>query len=278
MDPSRFDRLSKLFATRRTRRQAVVTVAGLAATGLAASIQRGVTAQHATPIPHADPHPSADSAGTDSEFLFVQPFEGGTWTPKAGEEDVYTLTLSGIAAQTTFFSDRPERITGLTPTGAFLDGLGFDIANPPNAAIVALTDSGEQDVLVMELFSPVYDAEDTTLSYEASVLSDYDGRGIAHLAQQQTDYELSASFGPGSLFIDDCPDVVESCYNWAHRLGPITVGTCWSWEAPGCIACRVYSAECKALYPEQGDDPDAWCTDDVGLCGKVGCCEGREWC
>jgi hypothetical protein len=32
---------------------------------------------------------------------------GGTWAPKAGADGVYTLTLSGAAAQTIYFSDRP---------------------------------------------------------------------------------------------------------------------------------------------------------------------------
>ena len=146
MDPTRFDRLSKRFATRRTRRQALVTGVGLAATGLVARTHRSA-AQDATPVATpafpADPHPSADHAATHPEYLFVQPFDGGTWAPKPGAEGVYLLTLTGVAANTTYFSDRPERDAGLAPTQQFLDGIGFAPENPPNAALVAQSDRSD---------------------------------------------------------------------------------------------------------------------------------------
>ena len=161
MDSRRFDAFAQRLALRGSRRTALKGGAALAATGLLAT--RGTSAQDATPaatptLP-ADPHPSADDARTHPEFLFVQSFDGGTWTPKAGADGVYTLTLTGAAAQTIYFSDRPERDTGLAPNQPFLDGLGFTPENPPNAAIVVQTESGEQDVLVVEFFTPVYDAE-----------------------------------------------------------------------------------------------------------------------
>jgi hypothetical protein len=277
MDPARFDRLSKLFATRRSRRQALVTGgAGLAATGLLSGI-RPTTAQDATPaatpVPFpADPHPSADSASTHPEFLFVQPFDSGTWEPKAGEEGTYLLTLTGAAADTTYFSDRPERITGLAPTQPFLDGLSFTSENPPNAAIVAQAESGEQDVLVVQLFNPVYDAAAATLAYEARVLVDYGGRGLAHLAQQQTDYELAASFGEGSLFIDDCPDSTDNCFNGCQNEGTVAGGNCYDWKTVTCNPCGSYSSACNQQL--SGCNGNA-CEDDMQLCGSYGCCSGE---
>jgi hypothetical protein len=57
MDPARFDRLSKVFALRRSRRQALATGgAGLAATGLLANI-RSTTAHDATPPGYASAVP-----------------------------------------------------------------------------------------------------------------------------------------------------------------------------------------------------------------------------
>jgi hypothetical protein len=277
MDPTRFDRLSKVFATRRTRRQAfAVGGAGLVA-GVAA-LQHG-TAQDATPLPvpagtPTDPHPSADGAGTDPEYLFVQPFDAGTWAPKAGVDGVYTLTLTGAAAQTTYFSDRPERIVGLSPTQTFLDGLGFTPETPPNAALVAQTDAG-QDILVIELLDPVYDAGAGTLSYDATVLADYGGRGLASLAQQQTDYELPEAFGEGSLFIDDCPDSPDdNCWvNAEHPYTPgkVTSGNCWNSSYTGdagCSPCNSWSYYCNLYYP---DDCKGNCVDDIYRCGWAGC-------
>jgi hypothetical protein len=271
MDPARFDRLSKLLATRRSRRQALATGgAGLAATGLLAGI-RPATAQDATPAPFpSDPHPGADTAGTHPEYLFVQTFDAGSWEAKAGEEGTFVLTLTGAAANTTYFSDRPERITGLAPTQPFLDGLGFTSENPPNAAIVAQTESGEQDVLVVQLFNPVYDATAATLVYDARVLANYGERGLAHLAQQQRDYELAASFGEGSLFIDDCADSTDNCILGCDNVGQITGGNCWTIQN-GCNPCGSYSTQCN----QQISACNWGCEDDIQLCGSYGCCSGE---
>jgi len=210
---------------------------------------------------------------THPEYLFVQPFDAGTWEPKSGEDGTYLLTLTGVAADTTYFSDRPERITGLARTQPFLDGLGFTSENPPNAAIVAQTESGEQDVLVVQLFNPVYDAGAATLVYEARILADYGGRGLAHLAQQQTDYELAASFGEGSLFIDDCPDIGgDNCYLQCENEGSVNSGQCWSWSSWTCNPCGSNSNGCnQQLSGCIGDG----CVDDMALCGGLGCCQGE---
>jgi hypothetical protein len=243
----------------------------------------------ATPALPTDPHPSADSARTLPEYLFVQPFEGGTWTPKAGADGAFTLTLTGAAEQTTYFSDRPERDVGLAPTQAFLDGLGFSPDNPPNAAIVAQTEGGEQDVLVVELLAPVYDTDGGTLTYEAKVLADYGGRGLAGLARQQTDYELPESFGAGSLFIDDCPDIIESCFLYVQNsdgtcaynyVGNQSIGQCWNYDAAQCFPCATsYTLSCQNNFPSIcTGDPGGGCYDDMDLCNEPACCAGQGGC
>src|SRR5690606_7035606 len=132
MNPTRFDTISKLFASRKTRRSAIAGGASLAAASVA-SVGGRAFAQDATPVALPDdPHSSADEAKVSPDFLFVQPFDAGTWTPKDGEDDVYTLTRTGAAAHTVYFSDRPERIVGLAENQQFLDGLGFSPNNPPN--------------------------------------------------------------------------------------------------------------------------------------------------
>jgi hypothetical protein len=279
MDPARFDRLSKLFATRRNRRQALAAGgAGLAAAGLLTSI-RPTSAQDATPAATpapfpSDPHPSADSANTHPEYLFVQPFDAGTWAPKPGEEGTYLLTLTGVAENTTYFSDRPERITGLAPTQPFLEGLGFISANPPNAAIVAQTGSGAQDVLVIQLFDPVYDATAATLTYDARILADYGGRGLAHLAQQHAESEFEASFGVGSLCIDDCPDSTDNCYLGCDNVGSISGGNCYDWKTVQCNLCGSYTVQCNANVSAC----NYGCEDDIQLCGAYGCCANAAQC
>ena len=278
METNRFDTISRLFASRTSRRHAVAGGLGLAA----ASIGGRVLAQDATPqvatpaVDPDDPHPSADDAKSDPEFLFVQPFDSGTWAPKTGEDGVYTLTLTGAAANTVYFSDRPERIVGLSPTQDFLDGLGFTPANPPNAAVVTEGDGGQQDVLVIELFNPVYDPDTSTLTYDAKVLADYGEPSLAHLARQQTDYELPEAFGAGSLFIDDCAAGVGTCYQEINNelvvVGELqNVDCCWQSDASpqGCGPCdddawsRAHGKACAEAFPEtchyfSGDTPHGW--------------------
>lgn len=261
MQANHFDTISRLFANRKTRRQALAGSAGLAAAALTAPrllAQDGTPEASTSTVDPSDPHPSADEATHDPEFLFVQPFEAGAWAPKAGEDGVYTLTLTGASANTVYFSDRPERIFGLAPTGPFLDNLGFTPTNPPNAALVARrADGSDQEVLVIELLNPAYDGE--TLTYDAKVLADYGEPGLTAAARTQMDYELPESFAEGSLFIDDCSDGEGACYNIVNGdqqdIGSITVGNCYHF--PACEPCNddwngaQWGKACAEQYPDQ---------------------------
>jgi hypothetical protein len=222
-----------------------------------------VTAQDATPA-------AGDAAGDPKRsFLFVQLFNQGTWTPNPDAAGVYLLTLTGASAQTLFFSDRPERIVGTVDTAQFLDGLSFTPVNPPNAALVVRTPEGERDVLVVELFNPVY-TEDFSLaggvqvSYEARVLEAYHGDGLTVWVAEQEDAELPAQFSDVSLFIDDCPDLT-GCYEQGiggARLGDFpggqTYGQCWSLNGgcepdhPNCPgpSWEVLWGQCNQTYPD----------------------------
>jgi hypothetical protein len=237
MDTDRFDAITRLFAG---RRQAPPPQIGIG--------------QDATPTAGTnDLHTGADSR-PDPEFLFVQTFVGGTWAPKQ-EEGTYALTLSGAAANTVFFSDRPERIVGLTPTQDLLDTLGFTPTNPPNAALVAQTDTGEQDILVIELLNPAWDGNGT-LTYDARVLADYGDPGLAHLSRQQAGHSLPETFAAGSLFIDDCPDITMHCLEIdvtpnvmagdtvVHQCYDATYGTCLMCQDPGTICMDVFPDQC----------------------------------
>jgi len=172
VNPDRFDALAK----RLSRRTALVTGGGLAAVFFGAfGTRRAPAAQSGTP--------AATSAESVEELLFAQTFERGTWAPKPGETWRFVLTLTDQAAQTLYFADRPDRLVGTMPTREVLDRLGFTPEDPPNAAIVAQTAGGEE-VLVVELFDPIY-AETfgsdgvVTLTYEAWVRAGYGEGRIA---------------------------------------------------------------------------------------------------
>ena len=124
-----------------------------------------------------DDSDSTDSDGTDASpsLLYVQQAEQGTFAPATGSDpQSYTLTLQDVAPRTVFFSDRPDRVTGAIPNEDFvrLETL-FTPDDLPNAAIVVSEPpSDDQDVAIVELSAPSYDAATGTVSYTAVVVDE----------------------------------------------------------------------------------------------------------
>lgn len=269
MDSARFDRMTISLGATLTRRRALAFgAASIAAAGWARTAP--ALAQDATPEAQVTEHPA---------FLFVQLADSGTWAPKADEDGVYLLTLSGTGEQTLYFSDRPDRIVGTLPTDEFLNALGFTPVEPPNAAVVVTTPDGTRDVLVVELFNPVYtrtfgeDGEEF-LTYEAIVLNSYIGEGLEEWVPQADDDQLPSEFTNVSLFIDDCADLA-GCYtmgfwglNYVAEVPGGPYGRCWDWSVFKCTPCDNsidYDALCNATYPEC----EGRCGTDT--CGMFSC-------
>jgi hypothetical protein len=188
-----------------------------------------------------------------ARFMFVQSAGAGSFAPVAGEDNLYTLTLNDIAPQTIYFSDRPERIVGQAPMQKFLDGLSFSQDNPPNAAIEILEADEGMDVVIVELFDPVYDAVNGTLQYTASIL---ETPNHSHAVfNEQHDGAIPEGFGAVSLFIDSCPDVEEMCRKSdGTRCGYVTCCTCWDWytlsceHKPDCCSKARCDGNCQKKY------------------------------
>lgn len=200
MDANRFDALTKFLATRFSRRAvAQRSAGGLAVATLLGAGARGAAAQGATPV--ATPQATPAASGEKISLLFVQSFNAGSFIPNAQESGTYMLTLKDAGGQTVYFSDRPERIVGTMPTAKFVDGRAFDPSDPPNAAIVAQTDAGE-DTLIIELTSPRYDGTARQLTYDARVLSNTTDEWLAAMVLKPNDDKIAEQLGPGSLFVD----------------------------------------------------------------------------
>ena len=179
-------------------------------------------------------------------YMFVQSAHSGSFVPVEGEMN-YTLTFEGVAPQTIAFSDRPERVVGQVPMQKFLDGLGFSPENPPNAAIEILEGNESQDVMVVELFDPVYDAANHTLQYTVSIL-ETPNHSYA-IFNERHDTSLPESFGPAALFIDDCPNCCYNCCDSDYEpCDCFKVGCCWHWPCC-CDACSSHS--CKDRYGDR---------------------------
>jgi hypothetical protein len=197
MNGRAFDTFTKSIAHRMSRR-GVIAAGGLGiSAGGMSHMAPAALAQSATPVGGATP-----IAGEEVELLFVQTFSSATVEQSSDGSGTLTITLQDGTGQTVYFSDRPERPVGTLTDAQFLDSRAFDPADPPNAAIVALT-GGTEDVLVVELLDPVLDSATGSVTYTARPLQGQpEGAVLASIAARQQDAELDPSIGPVTLFID----------------------------------------------------------------------------
>jgi hypothetical protein len=107
---------------------------------------------------------AADENDEEIEYLFVQ--NASAVSLREG-----VLTLADVAADTLYFSNRPERITGRVATEAFIADWGTGDDNfaevPPNAVLSVFQEPEPIDVVV-ELSSPRISGSD--LIYDVKVL------------------------------------------------------------------------------------------------------------
>lgn len=260
MDVSQFDKISRFFAGRRR----ALAEGG----GRPVSAGIPIAAQAATPEPDAAHGP---------EMLFLQSFQSGSITAKEGDEGRYTVTLEHGLGQTIYFSDRPDRIVGTSPTPQFLEGLGFSDDNPPNAALVVETAAGESVVAVVELFNPIYDPTVPTVTYEAAVLADWQNSAELGFTAAPADLAaLAPSFGAAHLFIDDCRDGDILCQSdvTSRIVGTIPGSEfdnyCYSWGAWQCLPCLPWISSRYSAYEYWGQV----CNERFATCD--GQCEAQN--
>ena len=236
MNHLRFDTISKLFAERRLSRRAAVchgaaglAAAGLATTGHAAAAQD--TPPGGTPVP---------DSGEKVAYLFLQSFQARALTSKEGEDGTYTLTLDQGLGQTIYFSDRPLRDVGATPTPDFLESLGFPLDNPPNAALL-VEEGNTVNVAVVERFNPRYDQATRTATYDMIPLADFQRTADGGFGEAPADLSaVPSSFRAAHLFIDDCPDGKIFCTTsaGAYKGDFGSHGFCWNYAT--CVPCEPY--------------------------------------
>jgi hypothetical protein len=239
MDPTRFDRISKLFADRKLSRRTALAASGAGIAAIAAG-SAIATAQEASP--EAAPGEGFDIADK-IPFLFVQSFQSGSIVPTEGVEGRFTVTLDHGLDQTIYFSDRPSRDVGSLPTEEFLGGLGFQEDNPPNAAMLLETAEGATDIAVVELFNPVYDPAGPSVTYDVAVLENWQDDIDVGLRQAPADLAaVAADFGTAHLLIDDCPSNLEVICNGPgggnSSSGNFLVDSCWNYSV--CLPCEPY--------------------------------------
>ena len=101
------------------------------------------------------------------KFFAIQHAQSGSLSEI--NETAYSLELNDVSDKTILFSDRPDRIVKSVNTTDFIGNwsVGEDsfAVDPPNVMLV-VDEIGEQDIVLAELFNPVYDSEKKILNYD----------------------------------------------------------------------------------------------------------------
>ena len=128
------------------------------------------------------------------KFFAIQHAQSGSLSEI--NETAYTFELNDVSDETILFSDRPDRIVTSVSTSDFIgnwsvrpDSFAVDA---PNAVLVVDEQEGEQDVAIVELFSPVYDSDKKVLKYDVT-------------PDNTTSIELPSEFEKTTVVIDYCP-------------------------------------------------------------------------
>ena len=105
----------------------------------------------------------------------------------------YSLELNDVSDKTILFSDRPDRIVTSVSTLDFIGNwsVGPDsfTVDAPNAVLVVDEQEGKQDIVIIELFDPIYDSDKKTLKYDVTPDND-------------TSIDLPSEFGQSTLVVD----------------------------------------------------------------------------
>ena len=125
------------------------------------------------------------------KFLAIQHAQSGSISEI--NETAYSLELNDVSEKTILFSDRPDRIVTSASTSDFIGnwstGKDSFAVDAPNAVLVVDQIEEQQDVSIVELFTPIYDVDKKALKYNITPLN-------------TTLIDLPGEFGQSVLIID----------------------------------------------------------------------------
>lgn len=194
---------------------------------------------------------SGDTTGSrerPDDFMFLQSAERGR-LERTGD-DKWKLTLFGVAPDTYYFANKPQRIAGTSDTSRFLRGFGFEETDPPNAAIVFKTPARESS-LIAEVTRPSYNPKTKSLSYVLRPLSkDKAPEQFAYWNTEKSS-PLPNRFGKTDVILGSCSDTKFTCQDAnLNTCGTIKVGRCWKWKSFTCRLCQAnHASDCNNAFP-----------------------------
>ncbi|MCK4869533.1 MAG: hypothetical protein KAS93_00310 [Gammaproteobacteria bacterium] len=148
------------------------------------------------------------------KLLFVQTAQSGTVTKMSNYPNKYKLQLNNVTGYVTYFSDRPNRITGLMTTNDFVTywnkGASSFAKDNPNAGLESVTINSLKKTknvsFVFEISNPIYNHKNRTITYTAKPLN------------KNIRITKPIKLGYTSIFIDDVSGMIigacENCGEW----------------------------------------------------------------
>lgn len=121
----------------------------------------------------------AATVNKNANYLFIQGAKSAELQPADATTGTYTLTLTGVRPYVTYFSDRPNRISGLLKTEKFMgewtkDGKSSFLKDAPNVGLEGTKMHGiigtEDKSVILVLSNPTYDSKKDTATYTAKLL------------------------------------------------------------------------------------------------------------
>ena len=114
--------------------------------------------------------------GKPVSYLFTQTAKSAHIMPIDKKPHLYLLTLFDVGSHTTWFTDRPARKAGVLKTSKFVSHWNnkvndFADINPNASFVYTLSGKSDQEVMVLRLAYPTYNAKKRTLSYQAEDIS-----------------------------------------------------------------------------------------------------------
>ncbi|MGD1837452.1 MAG: hypothetical protein ACPKPY_05275 [Nitrososphaeraceae archaeon] len=104
----------------------------------------------------------------EPKFFAIQHAQSGSISEI--NSTAYSLELNDVSDKTILFSDRPDRIVTSVSTADFVGNWSVGENNyaidVPNTVLVVDEQEGKQDVVIVELFNPVYDVDKNVLKYD----------------------------------------------------------------------------------------------------------------
>jgi hypothetical protein len=153
-----------------------------------------VAAQESTPV-------------TDDviEVLFVQTATSSTLTPLDGGDNgaTHELVMSGGPDQAVYFADRPNRQAGTVSIADAVPALTADSDSRTNAALVAQTSGGSEEIVVVELISGEVDTGTGDVTFQVVLLADFGEIDLAFASEPITEVADVRVYEASHLFIDD---------------------------------------------------------------------------